>query len=56
MIVDNFMQLVVGGRGGPSYRGNNVVATLGRVAPVYGQPKRIRVDNGPEFISKELNL
>jgi len=35
-----------------SYRGADVVATLERVALVYGRPKRIRVDNGPEFLSK----
>ena len=39
-----------------SYRGADVVQTLERVASVYGRPKRIRVDNGPEFISKELDL
>jgi integrase-like protein len=36
--------------------GADVVATLERVASVYGWPKRIRVDNGPEFISKDLDL
>ena len=39
-----------------SYRGADVVATLERIAEVYGRPKRIRVDNGPEFISKDLDL
>jgi putative transposase len=39
-----------------SYRGPDVVATLERVASVSGRPKRIRVDNGPEFISKDLGL
>ena len=39
-----------------SYRGTNVVGTLERVTKVYGVPKTIRVDNGPEFISKELDL
>ena len=33
-----------------------MVATLERIASAYGRPKRIRVDNGPEFISKELDL
>jgi putative transposase len=38
------------------YRGSDVVDTLERVAKIYGSPKSIRVDNGPEFISKELDL
>lgn len=38
------------------YKGGDVVATLDRVTKVYGLPKSIRVDNGPEFISKELDL
>ena len=33
-----------------------MVATLERIAATYGRPKRIRVDNGPEFISKDLDL
>ena len=39
-----------------SYRGTEVVETLERVTKIYGKPKTIRVDNGPEFISKELDL
>ena len=39
-----------------SYRGADVVATLERIATIHGRPKCIRVDNGPEFISKELDL
>ena len=39
-----------------SYRGADVVQTLDRVAAIYGRPKRIRLDNGPEFISKDLDL
>lgn len=39
-----------------SYRGGDVVATLERVAREVGYPKTIRLDNGPEFISKELDL
>ncbi len=30
--------------------------TLERVSGRYGSPKSIRVDNGPEFISKDLDL
>ena len=39
-----------------SYRGSDVVETLERVTRVHGIPGAIRVDNGPEFISKELDL
>jgi len=39
-----------------SYRGADVVTTLERVTRVHGMPRTIRVDNGPEFISKELDL
>ncbi len=38
------------------YRGADVVETLERVTAIYGLPKTIRVDNGPEFISKDLDL
>jgi putative transposase len=41
---------------GIRYRGIDVVATLERVTEKYGKPKVIRVDNGPEFISKDLDL
>ena len=39
-----------------SYRGSDVVATLERAAAVAGYPKVIRVDNGPEFVSRDLDL
>jgi putative transposase len=38
------------------YRGADVVETLQRVTAIYGMPKTIRLDNGPEFISKDLDL
>ncbi len=37
-------------------RGADVVDTLERVTAIYGMPKIIRVDNGPKFISKDLDL
>jgi len=39
-----------------SYKGHNVVQTLEEACMLHGFPKVIRVDNGPEFISKDLDL
>jgi putative transposase len=55
-IVDNFTRLCPAIEARFNYRGADVVATLERIASTYGRPKRIRVDNGPEFVSKDLDL
>jgi len=39
-----------------SYRGEDVVQTLERVRNRIGYPKTIRVDNGSEFISRDIDL
>jgi len=39
-----------------SYRGENVVQTLDRICRQTGYPKMIRVDQGSEFISRDLDL
>ncbi len=39
-----------------SYRAENVVETLERVCAELGYPKTIRVDQGSEFISRDLDL
>ena len=39
-----------------SYRGEDVVQTLERVCKSVGYPKTIRVDQGSEFISRDLDL
>lgn len=39
-----------------SYRGEDVVATLERVCAQTGYPSTIRVDQGSEFVSRDLDL
>ena len=39
-----------------SYRGEDVVQTLEQTCARMGYPKTIRVDQGPEFISRDLDL
>ena len=55
-VIDNFSRLcpVIGVR--KNYRGHDVVETLEGAVKAYGCPRRIRVDNGPEFVSRDLDL
>ncbi len=39
-----------------SYRGEDVVATLERICGKIGYPKTIRVDQGSEFISRDMDM
>jgi putative transposase len=55
-IVDTFTRLSPAIDVRRQYRGADVVDTLERAAQAVGCPKTIRVDNGPEFISRELDL
>ncbi len=55
-IVDAFSRLSPAIDVRQRYRGSDVVDTLQRVTAIYGTPKSIRLDNGPEFISKDLDL
>ena len=55
-IVDTFSRYVPAIDPRVSYRGEDVVATLERICPDIGYPKTIRVDQGSEFISRDLDL
>ena len=54
-IVDNVSRVSPAIEADFSLPGTRVVAVLDRVAQLWGIPKRIAVDNGPEFISKALD-
>ena len=55
-IVDTFTKVSPAIDVRPSYTGADVVTTLERVTQIYGKPKFIRVDQGPEFTSRQLDL
>jgi putative transposase len=55
-IVDNFSKLSATIGVGFSYKGSDVVETLEQAVKAQGCPKRIRLDNGSEFVSRDLDL
>lgn len=55
-IVDNHTRESLAIKVGQSLKGMDVVKALELVTEKHGKPKVIRVDNGPEFISKDLDL
>lgn len=55
-VVDTFSRYVPALDARFSYRAENVVQTLERVCRQIGYPKTIRVDQGSEFISRDLDL
>jgi putative transposase len=55
VVVENFTRECLALEASPRIRGIDVVATLERITAEQGFPKRIKVDNGPEFISKDLD-
>lgn len=55
-IVDNFTRVSPALDVGTSYRGSYVVKTLDRITAAHDRPKPFRLDNGPEVISKNLDL
>ena len=54
-VVDNFSRECLSIEVGQHLRGENVVEVMGKLAFYRGTPRTIHVDNGPEFISKELD-
>lgn len=55
-IVDHFTRESLGIVVGQRLRGRDVVATLSLIGRDRTLPKTIRVDNGPKFTSKDLDL
>jgi putative transposase len=55
-IVDNHTRESLAIHVAPRIRGSEVVEVLMRVAAEHGKPRTIQVDNGPEFISKDVDL
>jgi integrase-like protein len=55
-VVDTFTRLSPAIEVRQQFRGADVVEVLERVSRKIGYPKTIRVDNGPEFVSKDLDL
>lgn len=54
-VVDNFSRECLAITVDHALRGDDVVATMEHVKALRGVPKRIKVDNGSEFISKVLD-
>ena len=54
-LVDNHTRESLALHVGQRVRGLDVAKVLERVVDVHGRPSSIRVDNGPEFISKDLD-
>jgi putative transposase len=55
-VVDTFSRYVPVLDARFSYKGEDVVSTLDRICRETGYPKTIRVDNGSEFVSREMDL
>lgn len=55
VIVDNHTRESLALRASQRIRGIDVVGVLERITQVNGFPQRIQVDNGPEFISKDVD-
>jgi putative transposase len=54
-LIDNYMRECLAIEVGQGIGGGKLVGVLGQIAMERGTPKTIRVDNGPEFVSKVLD-
>jgi putative transposase len=54
-VVDNFSRECLAIEVGQRIRGEDVVRVMDQLMTTRGVPRRIHVDNGPEFISKDLD-
>lgn len=55
-IVDVFTRFCAAIDARKSYRADDIVTALMRITRKHGVPKEIRVDNGPELVSRALDL
>lgn len=55
-IVDTYTRQCLAIEVDTSLPGQRVVRTLDRLVTMYGRPKRLRVDNGPEFVGRALDV
>jgi putative transposase len=55
VIIDNHTRECLALEANAKIRGMDVVTSLERITRTEGYPKRIKVDNGPEFISKDFD-
>jgi putative transposase len=55
VIVENYTRECLALDASAKIHGIDVVTALERITRMHGFPKRIKVDNGPEFISKDLD-
>lgn len=53
-VVDDCTREAIGMEVSMSFPASKVVKALDKLTFIHGKPKRIRSDNGPEFVSKEL--
>jgi putative transposase len=54
-VVDDYSRESLAIEVGQSITGEQVVTVMNRLSAVRGAPKRIRVDNGPEFVSRAFD-